>query len=268
MNDFLSIPILLRSMMLFLVPLLVWFFLGTWILWGLSWLPLCFNLCFGLIYRVLEMPVAGLHRHFGGKFYRLDNALSGLGARVSEALLKWHEDWHERKKAYHGVAFWIYLFCVALVSLPSILKWSNTPLNFAEERYLFCESFFLEAVENWTDFDSAAEDRGETIPAVSTEPEETNLPDREEKIALVVSGVQTSLLVRDLPTTETDNILDRIQNDDRVLWNGQMAFSKDENGVVEAWVWIATPNGIEGWSRLSYLLPEGYESAEYFVIER
>lgn len=44
-----------------------------------------------------------------------------------------------------------------------------------------------------------------------------------------------------------------------------MAFSKADDGFVEIWAEIVTSDGIEGWSRMSYLIPEKYENMEFYV---
>lgn len=82
---------------------------------------------------------------------------------------------------------------------------------------------------------------------------------------LVVSGVNSSLLVRDIPSTENCTVLDRLQNDDIVVWTGQMVFAEAEGDHVEPWVKIITQNNVEGWSRLYYLHPEQYADEVYFV---
>lgn len=87
------------------------------------------------------------------------------------------------------------------------------------------------------------------------------------EITLVVSGVSSSLLVRDIPSTEDCIILGRLQNDDVVVWSGQMVFSEVDNGHVEPWVKIVTVDGVEGWSRLYYLHPEQYVDMEFQVID-
>ena len=84
-------------------------------------------------------------------------------------------------------------------------------------------------------------------------------------VTFVVSGVKTSLLVRDAPSTQDSTILGRLHNGDMVVWNGYMAFSQIDNGRVEAWIKIVTVDGIEGWSRLYYLRPEQYEDIEFHL---
>ena len=59
--------------------------------------------------------------------------------------------------------------------------------------------------------------------------------------------------------------LERLHNDDVVLWNGEMIFAEAEGKHVEAWVKVTTKNGIEGWSRLYYLRPKDYEEIIFYV---
>ena len=75
----------------------------------------------------------------------------------------------------------------------------------------------------------------------------------------------SSLLVRDAPSMTDGSILGRLQNEDTVLWHGEMCFLETDNGQIEPWVKIITVDGIEGWSRLNYLHPIEYENLEFEV---
>lgn len=94
------------------------------------------------------------------------------------------------------------------------------------------------------------------------------LNERTFKENLVVDGVKSSLLVRDIPATEGSMALARLHNDDVVIWRGQITFSEVNNNRVEAWVKVTTEEGVEGWSRLYYLRPESYKNIEYIVTKR
>ena len=82
-----------------------------------------------------------------------------------------------------------------------------------------------------------------------------------------MSGISTSLLVRDSPSVEEGAILDRLKNGDVVIWRGEMRFSKTDDSHVEPWVKIITESGVEGWSRLFYLHPEPYADVEFWVTD-
>lgn len=84
---------------------------------------------------------------------------------------------------------------------------------------------------------------------------------------LVVSGVSSSLLVRDIPSMNNCVVLERLGNGDKVLWTGEIQFSEAEDNHVEPWVKIVTEDGEEGWSRPFYLHPEEYVGVEFYVGE-
>ena len=82
----------------------------------------------------------------------------------------------------------------------------------------------------------------------------------------MVSGVSSSLLVRDMPSMEDCEVLERLVNGDMVIWRGEMRFSEAEDEHVEPWVKVVTEEGTEGWSRLFYLHPEEHADMEFRVV--
>lgn len=87
-------------------------------------------------------------------------------------------------------------------------------------------------------------------------------------IECIVYGLKTSLLVRDIPSTEGSNTLGKLYNDDIVVWSGEIVFAQVSGEKIEPWVKVQIPNGVEGWTRLAYLRPKEYENIEYRVIEK
>ena len=84
------------------------------------------------------------------------------------------------------------------------------------------------------------------------------------KIILIASGIKSSLLVKKNPSSNSA-ALDRLHNGDEVIWTGQMAFSKVNKDDVKPWVKVITSKGVEGWTRLLYLHPQGYENIEFYL---
>lgn len=266
MKDFLLLPLWVRASILLAVPLLLWIVLEKALLWILSLIPFLLRKFFRLFYRLLEIPVTVLHRKAGGSFYKLDNGLAQTGEKIDALLCKWYQSWHDSKKGYRGIAVFIYLACVVLIGMPSLLKMKSYFFDSVVMAYISCEGALIEWIEEqgWYDFQVTT-----TTWEEGEEGEEREIPDAGyDEITLIVSGVNSSLLVREFPTMETEIILDRVYDGEQVIWNGQLAFSVDENGMVEIWAKITTSSGIDGWSRISYLRPESYETADYFVTEK
>lgn len=93
--------------------------------------------------------------------------------------------------------------------------------------------------------------------------EETEL----SQIKLIVAGVNSSLLVRDIPNMESGTALERLHNGDVVTWTGEMVFAEAKDNHIEAWAKVVTQNEVEGWSCLFYLHPQNYENISYHVEE-
>lgn len=262
MKNLLLFPILIRVAVILAVPLLLWFVLGRGVLWFLSFIPYLVRKLFCALYILMQIPIAVLHQKLGRSFYKIDNVFSQTCGKIDAMCNRWYRGWHNPKKGYRGIAVIIYLICVVIIGASPKLKSYVPFLNSVETAYVVCEDFIVKWVEDRGWFDLTIE-TGSMEDLEKEELSDTGY----SKIVLTVSGVKTALKVRDLPTMETDVVLDRVHNGDNIIWNGQLAFSKEENGVVELWAKIITPNGIEGWSRMSYLLPEEYEKAEFYVVK-
>lgn len=262
-KSFLVLPTAVRSAILLLAPLLLWFIFRPVILWCLSLLPFLLRLLFRGFYRLIEMFMSIVHQKIGRGFYEIANRFSQTGKKIDKGIYNWFCYWHSPKKGSKGATVLIYLVCVALIGFPSLLNTDHEFLKIFENIYLARESSLVAWLEErgWNDDDTsfAWKKKADSLGDVVSDEENS-------EIKLVVSGVKTSLLVRDIPSMETDMILARVFNGDSVVWNGKMAFSKAEDGFVEVWAQIVTPDGIEGWSRMSYLIPEQYENREFYVI--
>lgn len=261
------LPFWLRVVfILFLLIVLFWLVLGKLVLKMLSFIPFLLRKICWLFYLILEMPTAMLHKKYGSIFGKIDNALSHAGEKVDIAVYSWYKSWHFHNKIHVGKLIFVYGLCVAYVVLPSYLNTNNNLLCFGEKTYLHYEEQFFNWVEQHGWYDPTAkpvweQDKQTTDDIIGTK-DAVNEADLEETI-LIVSGVSNSLLMRDIPSVENCVILERLHNDDTVIWNGQMTFAKADNDHIEPWVKVTTSNGTEGWCRLFYLFPEGYEGKEF-----
>lgn len=269
MEMFFLLPFWLRVVVsLFLVIVLLWLVFGKIILKILSIIPFLLRKVFWYIYLILETPVAILHKKFGSVFGKTAHALSCAGERVDTVMQAWYKAWHFPDKIHIGRLFLVYGVCVIFVILPSFVNFDNGFFSFGERTYTNCETRFASWMEKkgWYDPDAKlAWNQEEQAQEEDVEPEDEITEDSFEEITLVVSGVESSLLIRDVPSVDDCDVLDRLVNDDVVLWRGQMAFAKADNDHIEPWVKVITSNGAEGWCRLFYLHPDEYEGKEYFV---
>ncbi|MEH2957588.1 SH3 domain-containing protein [Candidatus Merdisoma sp. JLR.KK006] len=262
MVEILSLSICERAALVLAFPLLIWFILGRCIMWGASLAPFVLRKVFQLFYELVETLVAYVHGRMGADFYKTSNMLSAGGKKVNTKLSNWYQAWHRPKKAYRGIAVFIYLLCVVLIGIPSLFGTNIHFLGFCQSRYLLCEEVLVGWFEEQGWYESEADvvmNNGEFV-----ETEDTINAEYSE-IILNVSGVKSALLIRNSPSIDAEEKLGRLYNGDQVIWNGQLTFSKGENDKVEPWVKIVTSDGIEGWSRMLYLLPEEYENIMFHV---
>lgn len=217
---------------------------------------------FRAIYWVIEIPVAALHKKLGISFYKIDNLLSQLGAKIDSVLLRWNKAWHFPKKMRLWKSLLVYVVCVAAITFPSLIKVETNIYRKGEYVYLQYESTLINLVEKCGWYNKAETvSLNHDIQAAQEISEESEV----SPITLVVSGLKSSLLVRDAPSAKNSIELDRLYNGDTVVWSGMLIFSEMGNGSIEPWVKVITPNGIEGWTRLFYLYPKQYDNTEFYV---
>lgn len=259
----LGLPLAVRVAMELMIIILLWRVLGRGILWILSLIPFLMDKLFILIYQVIEWPITMLHKKIGAGLHNIENIMARFGDKVHGLLRKWYDFWH---KNYHFRWKWGILFCLlcwSVIVLPSLFSIENNVLNAGERFYLYNEDKGIEWMEKHFPSDSEqAAIVNETEQAASDKKEIVN-----SEIALVVYGVSSSLLVRDIPNMEGCVTLDRLYNGDKVVWTGELVFAETNNNRLETWVKVITSSGAEGWSRLNYLHPENYEGSVYHVKE-
>lgn len=257
-------------LVLFLLIVLLWLILGKVILRVLSVIPFLLKKVCWCFYLLLEMPVAFLHKKFGSNFGKIDHALLCAGEKIDNVMQSWYKAWHYPSKIHIGRLLIVYFACVIFIVLPTFVRVDNNILSSGKTTYERYETRFASWLEErglyepaewhvWNQEKQDDEDMAKSKEEISK--------DNFEEITLVVSGVDTSLLIRDVPSIDECNVLDNLQNDDAVIWKGQLIFAKAENDHVEPWVKVTTANGAEGWCRLFYLHPDEYENKEFHVID-
>lgn len=261
-NKFLSFPVWIRAAVsLLIMMVLLWRFLRKPILWILSLVPILTRKVFRCIYLLVETPVAMFHSRFGAGFHKIDNGMAQAGEKADMFMERWYARWHSPGEYRLGMNLFVYGMCVVLIAIPSFVHTDIAVLGLAERLYIGGETFVMEL--------AGGRERYDSMEASAAEPQEQLENERVEdipcEITLVVSGVSSSLLVRDVPSMEDCAVLERLVNGDMVIWRGEMRFSEAEDEHVEPWVKVVTKAGTEGWSRLFYLHPENYADVEFLV---
>ncbi len=258
-NFIISVPFAIRVAIFFCFTIFfVWGLFGRIILWILSFLPFILKYLFIALFWLIETPISFLHRKIGSLMGGLDNMWSQLGRRIDCFIDNWYNAWHRRKKKENTlkIRFLVWGICVGIVVFPNIMNLENEELKIGENIYLHCESLVI----NWLYNQEWYKSKEESVQVVNKEVQQENT----FEVEMVVAGLNSSLLVRDIPSME-GSILDRLYNDNKVIWHGQLVFAETDNGRIEPWIKITMKNGIEGWSRLHYLYPLQYESEEFSV---
>lgn len=261
-NSFLLLSLFARVAILFFIIFVFWLLFGRKILWFLSLTPFLLERLFRYFYLLIEVPVAALHKKLGTSFYKIDNKLSQFGEKIDSAMLRWYNAWHSSKKIHLGKSLLVYVLCVAFITFPSFMKLETNAFRTGEIVYLHCETFLVDWIvkRGWYD-------HSEPVSLNQDIQVDQHIQSESEPfdMKLIVSGLKSSLLVRDIPSTENCIVLDRLYNGNTVVWSGRLVFSEADNDHIEPWAKVITPNGIEGWARLFYLHPEQYEDIELYV---
>lgn len=251
-QNFMGITVWVRAAILLFLVILLWKIFGKAILWMLSLIPYILRTLFRLLFFIFEIPIAEFHKLFGGLFYELDNDFSTIGEKVDSFMERWYQAWHSCKKISFGKSFLLYIICIIFIAISGFVKTNNSILNAGEKTYLQCEARILGALSQIDvediNFSTIADEDNSSIIAEY---------DESVDIKLIVSGVNSSLLVRDVPSTEGSEKLEHLKNGDEVIWHGNITFS-EVDGKIEPWVYVETENEKAGWCRLFYLQPEEY----------
>lgn len=259
-NFLLQLPIVMRVIVFLFIPLMICILCRKLIIRALSIVPFMMQRLFRVFYLLVEVPVDLMHRKFGASFYNLDNGISHIGKQIDIKLEQWFSAWYFSEGIQIGKIIVCYVASVVLVVFPSLCKIEEGILTVGEKAFLHCEN----EIVSWLDERGWYEDTTTAVSAV--EVIEMMKEERSFQEDLIVFGVKSSLLVRDMPAVK-GTTLAKLYNDDVVLWKGQMMFGEADNQRIEAWVKITTKDGIEGWCRLHYVRPQQYQEREYLVTE-
>lgn len=261
MKFFLTLPFLLRVIIFLLFAAAIWRLFGKTLLWFLSLIPFTLEKIFVLLYQLIEFPIAILHKKCGAGFYKIDNYMAEIGGKADAVLMDWYYAWHFKYQFKWGRVIIVCVICFAFVVLPSFMPVKNNVLKAGERLYLSGEKRIAAFLDKHKEKSLIKKALAEKSKQAQLDKEKSENP----IIELIVTNVRTSLLVRDQPDINNGNILDRLKNGDTVDWTGELVFAETEQGHVEAWAKIKIRNGVEGWSRFSYLYPANYKGINFYV---
>lgn len=247
---------------LFFLIFVVWKLLGKRILWIFSVVPFLLKQVFRGLYLLIQMILSILHKKIGWIFTTADEKFVEIGENIDTKLESWYQQWKNSQKPKLKKCFLIYIICCLVIILPSYIKTENKIIKVGENIFLSCEKFTLNQLRKCAWYDSE-----EVLTLEEDWGQKTNaggIFKNEFEVALIVAGLNTTLLVRDVPDKENSEVLGNLYNDDYVIWNGEIAFSYVDNRV-EPWAKVTMEDGTTGWSRMDYLYPVDYEKMIYYV---
>ena len=266
-NYFINLPFGIRvAVVLFLGIFGIWKFWGNRILWILSIIPFLIHKIFIGFYLLIQEILHTLHKKVGWIFGTADGEFVNVGKKISENNIlnniekqdlevfynvvkkiseninSWYQKWKSNSKPTLKSCFFAYVIGCVIIIAPSYLKTDNKVIRVGERGYLFCEETILNQVEKSGWYESKEKiSWGEgLLKASSTESVQKN----GFETVLMVAGLNSSLLVRDIPYVENSIVLERLYNDDCVTWNGEIAYSRVENRV-EPWKVTLVSTGLE-----------------------
>ena len=262
-NYFINLPFGIRvAIVLFFAIFVIWKLLGSSIFGILSIIPFLFRIIFLGLYVLIQEVLHTLHKRIGWIFVTADREFVNVGKGIDEGIGIWHKKWKTASKPKWKSCFWAYIIGCVIIIVPSYLKTDNKIIKAGESGFLLCEEIFQKQIAKSEWYDPQKEILlGEGLFKASVA---ENVQKRGFETALMVAGLNSSLLVRDIPEVENSVVLDRLYNDDLVTWNGEIAYSYVENRV-KPWAKITMQNGTTGWSRMDYLYPAQYEGVIYSV---
>lgn len=270
-NLFLELPFLVRVAISLFIILILWCILRQILFRVLALIPFLLEKLFIALYCIVETPIAALHKKFGLFFYKIDNLMNTCGVTIDNALNRWFNAWHSPYKFKWGYALIVYLLCVTFIVLPSFIPVKNNILKTGEALYNSGQDFIINLLEKHEYYEPEKDkpiiNNEKNEPAINAQKADAVVNEQAEKteIKLIVSGLKSTLLVRDIPDTENSTTLEKLYNGDIVIWTGELVFANVEDDHIETWAKIVTQNGVEGWSRLLYLQPEDYENVKFSV---
>lgn len=268
MRDFISyfflMDIRMRAAVLMAMLVIVfWWFLGKILIRFASLLPYLLRIAFRGVYLLIEAPVCWIHGRVGSVFYRIDNGLASVGDRIDFFLERWHTRWRNPGSRHIFLSIVIYCVLMLWICLPYRAENADVKLFSGQGIYLRAENKLTDWLESHNLYgEQLVEAVSYEEPVSYKEPEQVEKENITEGIAMMVITNKDPLSIRDIPSTENCEILERIEKGNIVLWEGEMTFGSGSNGGIEPWVKVETPAGTVGWARLIYLCPVNEEDFE------
>lgn len=258
-NVYFRTPFQVRVILVLFVCIFIgWKVLRRIVFHIIVFIPIIIGKVFRYLFLIMELPISFAHKKCGSTFFKIDNGFSAIGKLIDNGIQSWYQSWKNPKPFSWIKTLIFYLICTVYTLIPTMISTDNDLLKMGENCYLAMEA----RLENWCEqkYDTAVDK-----PIVSEQVFEEDESEVINNIGVLVAyGLNTSLLVRDMPDMQNGTVLTRIYNGNKVFWNGEIAFSEVEDKI-EPWVKITTDDGVEGWSRLLYLYPEEYLTTVYVV---
>ena len=264
-NYLISLPFSLRvAIGVFLFVFVVWKLGRKIILRILSIIPFLVKRIFLGIYLLIDTILSVLHKRIGWIFVTADEQFGEVCEKVDCKIERWYTKWRGAERAKIKECFLIYIISCLIIIIPSYIETDNRIIKVGENVYLKCETFILKNIREsrWYDSQKELSEGKDWLQKAGI----NGVYEGEFQTTLVVTGLKSTLLVRDIPNKEMSVTLDKLCNGDCVIWRGETAFSYVDNKV-EMWAKITLENGIIGWSRMDYLYPLDYENRIYYVTE-
>lgn len=247
---------------LFLLVFVVWKFGGKIIIRILSIVPFLIKNIFLGFYLLIDAILSVLHKRVGWIFATADEQFGQVCEKVDCRIERWYTKWRGAEKTKIKECFLIYIISCLIIIIPSYVETDNRIIKAGENAYLKYEAFILKHIREsrWYDSQKDISVGRDWLQKTST----NGVYEDEFQATLIVAGLKSTLLVRDIPNKEKSVTLDKLHNGDCVIWGGESAFSYVDEQV-EMWAKITLENGITGWSRMDYLYPLEYENRIYYV---
>lgn len=255
---FFSVDIRIRAaVLLALVIVFFWWILGKGIIWAASFFPYLIRIIFKGVYLIIEIPICWIHSKAGSPFHGIDNGLANIGNNIDTFLKQWYMRWHNPKSNHIFLSVIIYCVLIIWICIPYHPDTMNGKYISGQYVYLTIEKKFTQWMEKY----GWHEKQVEEIMNYN-EKEWAEEEDIEKEIVMKVNTQKDPLSIRDVPSIENCQILERVERGDTVVWKGDMAFGNGSNRGVEPWIKVETLSGTIGWARLIYLCPIEEEDFE------
>ena len=264
-NYLISLPFSLRvAIGLFLLVFVVWKLGRKIILRILSVIPFLVKRIFLGVYLLIDTILSVLHKRIGWIFVTADEQFGEVCEKVDCKIGEWYTKWRGAQKTKVKECLLIYIISCLIIIVPSYIETDNRMIKAGENAYLKCEEFIVKHIREsrWYNSKKELATGNDWLKKTST----NSVYEGEFQATLIVTGLKSTLLVRDIPNKEKSVTLDKLHNGECVIWNGEIAFSY-VNNQVEMWAKITLEIGITGWSRMDYLYPLEYENRIYNVTE-